>query len=841
MKLNGEAFVGTLEGCCLSWSDGEVWFRAVRQPSKETQPNSDTQPLDTSGPLLKICNVNGAVVDRMFTAVINRDIDEVRRALIDGAPADVVEDDGETPLMKAARNGSAAIAALLLAFGADASRSARRGSTPWEMGARNPKSAVAEVFKRGWRSARREALRQFAAEGDTDMLRALLSSGSLSAAECGDDHSLLHLCVNGCTSEGHICCSKLLIAARCSVDVVNSLGETSLLVAVRNTVAEQRKDVQRLLLQLCAALIDAKANANASDAILRETPLMEAVSGGCLPAIQLLLKAGADVARKNVNMLTALDFAEGSAEPTVLNLILECGVKPWWSEQDRKLYRSMRGQFNPDVEVARSVAPQPTERCCKVSVICPTVPHRSHFHQQLYTCFSEQRWPNKELVIIETGVEASDFFRSAPAARDSRVVYRFYREKGEQHTMSIGAKRNVAIRIASGGLIAHFDDDDIYSPAYLEQMVGAMLLHRCHAIKLSTWFVFDTARGEIGYCDPNRERGVIPNADVDEFTFGYGFSYLYRRDVALKHPFPETFMGEDYAFLLDLQERLYSVCLLPDVDGICLRLQHGCNTSNAFANDMVHRSVLEHALLSESSVVREVLEQFPEKASSVKIEQTFDSVFDPARPPDMIVPPARDENPIHSDILDVAFKVFAHRKNFPKHIQQGATRQSATEHRKESRGAFLQMMAGEYFGDSSDQALQEVSRQDRLVVTSADVPDMHFDVLVPWLSTVADAKRILAKEMEVGTRFQILMQDADGELQDDVLLLGREHLGYKLQLPDEARLTIDNFSSWPPQALLEWLVPRGVSTTKAKFQRDLVLLAADYLRRHKRPMIRIQR
>ena len=95
MKLNGEAFVGTLEGCCLSWSDGEVWFRAVRQPSKETQPNSDTQPLDTSGPLLKICNVNGAVADRMFTAVINRDIDEVRRALIDGAPADVVEDLGQ--------------------------------------------------------------------------------------------------------------------------------------------------------------------------------------------------------------------------------------------------------------------------------------------------------------------------------------------------------------------------------------------------------------------------------------------------------------------------------------------------------------------------------------------------------------------------------------------------------------------------------------------------------------------------------------------------------------------------------------------------------------------------
>ena len=38
------------------------------------------------------------------------------------------------------------------------------------------------------------------------------------------------------------------------------------------------------------------------------------------------------------------------------------------------------------------------------------------------------------------------------------------------------------------------------------------------AVNLSTWFVFNAASGEIGYRDPNRE----PNADVDEFTFGYG-------------------------------------------------------------------------------------------------------------------------------------------------------------------------------------------------------------------------------------------------------------------------------------------------------------------------------
>lgn len=40
----------------------------------------------------------------------------------------------------------------------------------------------------------------------------------------------------------------------------------------------------------------------------------------------------------------------------------------------------------------------------------------------------------------------------------------------EPKAWSLGLKRNVAIELAAGEIIAHFDDDDLYAPGYLTWM-----------------------------------------------------------------------------------------------------------------------------------------------------------------------------------------------------------------------------------------------------------------------------------------------------------------------------------------------------------------------------------
>lgn len=47
------------------------------------------------------------------------------------------------------------------------------------------------------------------------------------------------------------------------------------------------------------------------------------------------------------------------------------------------------------------------------------------------------------------------------------------RYKHVEEPTALGAKRNALASVAAGTVLAHFDDDDYYSPAYLETMVSA--------------------------------------------------------------------------------------------------------------------------------------------------------------------------------------------------------------------------------------------------------------------------------------------------------------------------------------------------------------------------------
>jgi glycosyltransferase involved in cell wall biosynthesis len=94
--------------------------------------------------------------------------------------------------------------------------------------------------------------------------------------------------------------------------------------------------------------------------------------------------------------------------------------------------------------------PPPTDGLPLVSCIMPTCDRR-RFLPAAIRYFLRQDFPNKELVIVDDGVDAVGDLASA----DARIRYVRLSRRA-----TVGAKRNLACEHAAGDLIAHWDDDD---------------------------------------------------------------------------------------------------------------------------------------------------------------------------------------------------------------------------------------------------------------------------------------------------------------------------------------------------------------------------------------------
>ena len=229
----------------------------------------------------------------------------------------------------------------------------------------------------------------------------------------------------------------------------------------------------------------------------------------------------------------------------------------------------------------------------RVSVITPTCSQRAEFHEQLWTCFKAQTWNDKELVIVDSAATPSPFLVTL-AKEHSNVVYVW-----EEHLRSIGCKRNLAILLATGDVIVHFDDDDVYGPRYVEHMVSELRRRQLAALTLSAWYDFDLRLGLCGFVAPeefhevdllpirSRHMRELRREAVEAAVYGYGFSYVYERSAAMAEPFGDRNMCEDVDFFKRLREKGLQVGLRRDEEGICLHVMHGKNT----ADSMLHRGV----------------------------------------------------------------------------------------------------------------------------------------------------------------------------------------------------------------------------------------------------------
>lgn len=116
-------------------------------------------------------------------------------------------------------------------------------------------------------------------------------------------------------------------------------------------------------------------------------------------------------------------------------------------------------------------------------------------------------------------------------------------------------------------------------------MVGEIQENGLAALTLSSWhnyFMYNnfTRSGICGYSDPECW-GALDKEDLEEVLYGYGFSYVHKRRIALAFPYPNFEFAEDAPFFLKLRAVLGDkrVALKKDEEGICMHIMHRANST----------------------------------------------------------------------------------------------------------------------------------------------------------------------------------------------------------------------------------------------------------------------
>lgn len=206
----------------------------------------------------------------------------------------------------------------------------------------------------------------------------------------------------------------------------------------------------------------------------------------------------------------------------------------------------------------------------------------------LYEAFRSQSWPDLELLVGDDSPLPSPFFA---ALNDPRVRYWHWPAR-----QTIGDKRNHLCAAATGEVIAFFDDDDHYAPDYIRRMVDG--LGDADLVKLAGWYVYAVEAGELYYWDTARTMPVhhrlgggppgfaLAEQFPPDFTArnvdGYGFSYVFRRDLLARAAFPARNFGEDLAFVTAARQAGARVKAVQDDSAVVAHLVHASSTSTAF-------------------------------------------------------------------------------------------------------------------------------------------------------------------------------------------------------------------------------------------------------------------
>lgn len=173
-------------------------------------------------------------------------------------------------------------------------------------------------------------------------------------------------------------------------------------------------------------------------------------------------------------------------------------------------------------------------------------------------CFASQKWPNKELVIVDDG-ERDYQEVLGPYEGQHRIIYERLPPEPER---TLGAARNVSLELATGQYCVQWDDDEWYHPDRIALQMAA-ITPRTEAVVLKyTLMHLDTAE-YIAHPYRGYVRGGTPG------------TILHRRSHVR---YPELRKNEDSVYLGRLRESTEVAVLGRSYSHLFIRCFHGENT-----------------------------------------------------------------------------------------------------------------------------------------------------------------------------------------------------------------------------------------------------------------------
>ena len=201
-----------------------------------------------------------------------------------------------------------------------------------------------------------------------------------------------------------------------------------------------------------------------------------------------------------------------------------------------------------------------------VSVLTPTRAETRHLLPRVLRCLKQQTVSHWEWIILDDSPTPDPTARGwhtddRPGAPRVRYVH-------APVSRSLGERRNLLVALAGAPYCAHFDDDDLYGPRYLEAMLSQFVDPKIKLAKLSSWYLsiegnprvfhWDTAPtvGDIYQVKPSGPVRVdlepaVKTSLQASARLGFGFSYVFDRGFAELHPFWPKNWGEDTPLPID--------------------------------------------------------------------------------------------------------------------------------------------------------------------------------------------------------------------------------------------------------------------------------------------------
>jgi glycosyltransferase involved in cell wall biosynthesis len=168
-----------------------------------------------------------------------------------------------------------------------------------------------------------------------------------------------------------------------------------------------------------------------------------------------------------------------------------------------------------------------------ISCLMPTCDRREFIPQAL-ACWQAQTYPNKELVIVDNGIDPiRDMVDGLPHVS--------YWHVGTEK-LSTGEMRNRACSMATGTIFAHWDDDDYSHPKRLLEQHRLMISMSVSLVGYNAMYFIDQEQ---------RQAWLYSNPEF----YALGTSLMYTKDYWRAGRFPDLDVAEDSAFIERAQHR----------------------------------------------------------------------------------------------------------------------------------------------------------------------------------------------------------------------------------------------------------------------------------------------